>query len=52
MFPVAKRFVCEHCRKELNLKRYIDQLIDVADGMKYSDFCRLLCVVYWNMGCD
>lgn len=31
-------------------KDYIDILIEKADGMKYCDFCRLLYVIYWNMG--
>lgn len=28
----------------------IDRLINEADGMKYCDFCRLLSVLYWNLG--
>ncbi len=28
----------------------VDILINEADGMKYCDFCRLLYVIYWNMG--
>lgn len=32
------------------MEKFIDTLIDEADGMKYCDFCRLLCVVYWNIG--
>lgn len=31
-------------------KDYIDILIEKADGMKYCDFCRLLSVIYWNLG--
>lgn len=29
---------------------YIDALINKADGMRYCDFCRLLSVIYWNIG--
>lgn len=32
------------------MKTDIDTLIEKADGMKYYDFCRLLYVIYWNMG--
>lgn len=28
---------------------YIDNLIDAADGIPYSDYCRLLIVIYWNL---
>ena len=30
----------------------IDTLIEKADGMKYCDFCRLLSVIYWNLGTE
>lgn len=30
----------------------IDALIEKADGMRYCDFCRLLHVIYWNMGTE
>ncbi len=33
-------------------KDYIDILIEKADGMKYCDFCRLLYVLYWNLGTE
>lgn len=33
-------------------KDYIDILIEKADGMKYCDFCRLLSVIYWNLGTE
>lgn len=32
------------------MEKYIDTLIDEADGMKYCDFCRLLSVIYWDIG--
>ncbi len=32
------------------MKEMIDVLINEADGMKYCDFCRLLSVIYWNLG--
>lgn len=32
------------------MKEMIDVLINEADGMKYCDFCRLLSVLYWNLG--
>ena len=32
------------------MKKMIDVLINEADGMKYCDFCRLLSVIYWNLG--
>ena len=34
------------------MKTDIDTLIDKADGMKYCDFCRLLSVIYWNLGAE
>ena len=30
----------------------VDILIEKADGMKYCDFCRLLSVIYWNLGME
>jgi hypothetical protein len=30
----------------------VDILINEADGMKYCDFCRLLGVIYWNLGTE
>jgi hypothetical protein len=32
------------------MKELIDIIINEADGMKYCDFCRLLSVLYWNLG--
>lgn len=34
------------------MKTDIDKLIEKADGMKYCDFCRLLSVIYWNLGTE
>lgn len=34
------------------MKKDIDILIEKADGMKYCDFCRLLLVLYWNLGTE
>ena len=34
------------------MKKDIDILIKKADGMKYCDFCRLLFVLYWNLGTE
>ena len=32
------------------MKELIDIIINEADGIKYCDFCRLLSVLYWNLG--
>lgn len=32
------------------MKDLVDVLLNEADGMKYCDFCRLLSVIYWNLG--
>ena len=34
------------------MKTDIDTLIEKADSMKYCDFCRLLYVIYWNLGTE
>lgn len=52
MFPVAKRFICEHCKRNWLMEKYIDTLINEADGMKYCDFYRLLSVIYWNLNTE
>lgn len=31
------------------MKVDVDRLIDRADNICYSDYCRLLLVVYWNL---
>ena len=28
---------------------YIDKLLDEADRMVYSDFCRIMLVVWWHL---
>lgn len=33
----------------MNRSDYIDRLLDEADRMAYSDFCRVMLVVWWNM---
>ena len=31
------------------MNSYVDLLIEEADGRCYSDFCRLLIVMWWNL---
>ena len=33
----------------MTTNNYIDELLDMADGGMYSDYCRILAVIWWNL---
>lgn len=33
----------------MKTENYINELLEIADSKMYSDFCRIMAVIWWNM---